>query len=346
MFNKVPKAVVTDGDGAMRKAIRTVFPGSFHRLCSWHLHQNACENVKNLKFLEDFKKIIYANFTPEKFEQEWLRVVEKHGLNNNKWVRKVYDMKRIWATTYFRENFFAGIRTTSIYEASDYKSTYTQPLLTIALEKYEVQACNVYIKNKFFVVRKEIEKVAALNMIDRLFESIGLPCPHIFCAMKHEQIESIPSSLICKRWTKFAKVDHTSAIYAEAGDTSRNELLRSGVVVAACNRLNKVAHKNAHNFVKNIEAIHHLADRLERQDGAKVNIAEISKVVRDPTIVKTKGAPHKSKKMMKKKGNAPIVSVQDTQLGHVPSSQLEISCTLLKKRNLLWRVVEIQGIKL
>ncbi|KAJ1415156.1 MULE transposase domain [Sesbania bispinosa] len=89
MFNKVPKAVVTDGDGAMREAIRSVFPDSLHRLCSWHLHQNACENVKNLKFLEDFKKLIYANFTPEKFEQEWVHVIEKHGLSNNKWVRKI-----------------------------------------------------------------------------------------------------------------------------------------------------------------------------------------------------------------------------------------------------------------
>ncbi|KAJ1401434.1 MULE transposase domain [Sesbania bispinosa] len=147
MFNKEPKVVVTDGDGAMREAIRSVFPGSIHRLCSWHLHQNAC------------------------------------GL------RKVYGLKRMWATAFFRDNFFAGVRTTSIYE----------------------------------------------------------------------------------------------------GDTSKKEVLRSGVVGAACNRLNKAAHKNPHNFVKNIEAIHQLADQMERQDGVDVNIADISRVVCDPTIVKTKG---------------------------------------------------------
>ncbi|KAJ1426696.1 Zinc finger, PMZ-type [Sesbania bispinosa] len=366
MFNKVPKAVVTDGDGAMREAIRSVFLGSIHMLCSWHLHQNACENVKNPKFLENFKKLIYANFTPEKFEQEWVHVIEKHGLRNNRLVRKVYDLKRMWATAFFRDNFFVGVRTTSICEginssikryvqsknslvdflhnferalneyrhnelASDFKSTYTQPVLTTALEKYEVHACNVYTRNKFFEIRKEIEKVAAFNMNERsevgnivtmkmnkfgspnsvyvvlfdksigksvcdcrLFESCGLPCSHIFGAMKHEQVESIPPSLICKRWTKFAKVDYIFAIYADEGDTTKKELLRSGAMGVACNRLNKATHKNPHNFVKNIEAIHQLADQMERQDGVDVNIADISRVVRDPTIVKTKGAPHKT----------------------------------------------------
>ncbi|KAJ1400752.1 Zinc finger, PMZ-type [Sesbania bispinosa] len=373
MVHLMPAYLVTNGDGAMREAIRSVFPDSIHRLCSWHLHQNACENVKNPKFLEDFKKLIYANYTPEKFEQQWVQVIEKHGLSNNRWVLKVYDLKRMWATAFFRDNFFAGVRTTSICEginsftkryvqsknslvdflhnferalneyrhnelASDFKSSYTQPVLTTALEKYEVNACNFYTRNKFFEIRKQIEKVAALNMIERtevgnvvtlkmnkfgspdsvylvlfdksvgkfvcdcqLFESCGLPCSHIFCAMKHEQIESIPPSLICKRWTKFAKVDYISAIYVDEGDTTKKEVLRSGVVGAACNRLNKAAHKDPHNFVKNIEAIHQLADQMERQDGVDVNIADISRVVRDPTIVKTKGAPCKSKKITKRR---------------------------------------------
>ncbi|KAJ1429363.1 Zinc finger, CCHC-type superfamily [Sesbania bispinosa] len=252
------------------------------KLCSWHHHQNACENVKNPKFLEDFKMLLYANFTPERFEEEWLKVIEKHGLNNNKWVRKVYDLRRMWATICeginsfikryvqsknnlvdFLHNFERALNEYRHNELnSDYKSTYTQLVLTTTLEKYEVHACNVYTRNKFFDVRKEIEKVAALNVVDR---------------------------------------SEISAIYNEDGDTSKKEVLRSGVVGAACNRLNKATHKNPHNFVKNIEAIHHLEDQMERQDGADLKIGDISRVVRDPTIVKTKGAPRKSKKMMKKR---------------------------------------------
>ena len=31
--NQQPKAVVTDGDMAMREAVKVVFPEAFHRLC-------------------------------------------------------------------------------------------------------------------------------------------------------------------------------------------------------------------------------------------------------------------------------------------------------------------------
>lgn len=83
MGNKQPKVVVTDGDGAMREAIKHVFPKSCHRLCAWHLHKNACENVKRVPFLEDFKKAMYSHFTPEEFEDFWSKMVAKHGLEGN-----------------------------------------------------------------------------------------------------------------------------------------------------------------------------------------------------------------------------------------------------------------------
>ncbi|KAJ1410828.1 FAR1-related protein [Sesbania bispinosa] len=199
MFNKVPKAVVTDGDGAMREAIWTVFPGSLHKLYSRHLHQNACENVKNPKLLEDFKMLIYVNFTLEKFEEEWLKVIEKHGLNNNK--------------------------------------SEVGNLVTMKMNKF-----------------------------------------------------GSPDILYVVLYDKFVE-----------GDTSKADVLRSSAVGASCNKFNKATHKNPHNFVKNIEAIHHLAYQMERQDGAKLNIADISRVVHDPTVIKTKGAARESKKKYEEK---------------------------------------------
>ena len=46
MSKKKPHAVVTDGDKAIRKAIRELFPGTTHRLCRWHLQRNANTNIK------------------------------------------------------------------------------------------------------------------------------------------------------------------------------------------------------------------------------------------------------------------------------------------------------------
>ncbi|KAJ1411381.1 MULE transposase domain [Sesbania bispinosa] len=302
MFNKIPKIVVTDEDGAMREAIRTIFPGALQRLCSWHLHQNACENVKNLKFLEDFKSLVYGNFSIAKFEDEWKKVIDNHGLNNNKWVSKVYDLRRMWATAYLRDTFFGGIRTISICEGinsfikrhnelmSDFKSLYTNPVLTTALQKYEVDAAKIFTRNKFFDVRKQIEKIATLNMIDRSevgtevrlkINMFGSPdCVYLCCVIRlmHEQVESLPSNLVCKGWTKYAKVQNIFDVYGEEDDSSKKDLLRSGAISAACNRHRNVVDNRPYHFVRNIERIHNLADEVEREDGGEIKNGDISRL--------------------------------------------------------------------
>ncbi|KAK7323268.1 hypothetical protein VNO77_26733 [Canavalia gladiata] len=116
MFGKHPNGVVTDGDHAMREAVRDVFPNTSHRLCAWHIQKNAAENVKNKHFLEEFKHLIYSSMSIDEFEDEWKKIIEKYGLVENKWMRKMYKMKSMWASTYMRDHFFGGIRTTSVCE--------------------------------------------------------------------------------------------------------------------------------------------------------------------------------------------------------------------------------------
>ena len=114
---KLPKAVVTDGDGSMREAIKEVFPSTRHRLCVWRLNKIVVDNVKNSGFLDGFKKAMYSNFTEEEFEEFWGDLVRENGLENNPWVTKTYENKELWATTYLRDDFFGGIRTTSQCES-------------------------------------------------------------------------------------------------------------------------------------------------------------------------------------------------------------------------------------
>jgi len=45
MNGKPPLSVITDGDLAMKNAIKKVFPASHHRLCDWHLLRNASTNI-------------------------------------------------------------------------------------------------------------------------------------------------------------------------------------------------------------------------------------------------------------------------------------------------------------
>ncbi|KAJ1408955.1 Zinc finger, PMZ-type [Sesbania bispinosa] len=276
MFNKHPSAVVTDGDGAMREAIRQVFPNASHRLYAWNLNKNACENIKNANFLDDFKKAMYSNFTAEQFEEFWHEIVSKHSLQNNSWILKTYDNKEMWATAYLRDKFFGRIRTTSQCEG-----------INSLIKAYSVerQATKLYTLDIFKDVKHEIDRAGSLNVIERLddgesvlfrlnqycnprrehvvsldkednkfqcgcrlFESCGTPCRHIFCAMRLEHMESIPPSLIFKRWTKDVK---THLLMSGGFDEVEPDIMcvaRFVVLVSSCNSLCDMASKNPDDF--------------------------------------------------------------------------------------------------
>ncbi|KAK9290053.1 hypothetical protein L1049_008217 [Liquidambar formosana] len=48
MSNRVPQTIITDQDAAMAKAIPNVMPNTFHRLCKWHIMQNATKHVSRI----------------------------------------------------------------------------------------------------------------------------------------------------------------------------------------------------------------------------------------------------------------------------------------------------------
>uniref|UniRef100_A0A8I6X5K8 Protein FAR1-RELATED SEQUENCE n=1 Tax=Hordeum vulgare subsp. vulgare TaxID=112509 RepID=A0A8I6X5K8_HORVV len=54
MSGKHPHTILTDEDAAMAKAIRSVLPHSHHRLCVWHMNQNACKHLGGV--VTDYKK--------------------------------------------------------------------------------------------------------------------------------------------------------------------------------------------------------------------------------------------------------------------------------------------------
>ncbi|KAE8673615.1 hypothetical protein F3Y22_tig00111779pilonHSYRG00212 [Hibiscus syriacus] len=65
MMNKSPISVVTDGDRAMQRAIKSVIPYAKHRLCYWHLSRNAQANIVNPKFTASFSKCMASWWTTE-----------------------------------------------------------------------------------------------------------------------------------------------------------------------------------------------------------------------------------------------------------------------------------------
>ncbi|XP_057425943.1 protein FAR1-RELATED SEQUENCE 5-like [Lotus japonicus] len=176
MFEKHPKAVVTDGDLAMKEAIRVVFPNARHKLCSWHIQQKALEKLENPDFLEDFKVLIYGNFNAERFEHLWAKVMEKYGFGNNEWITGMYGMKTMWASAYMRDKFFADFihnfeRVVREYRhnelVADFNTMYSEPLPTTPLGYIERGFSQHLTRSMFNEVKTQIEYVGDLNIIQR-----------------------------------------------------------------------------------------------------------------------------------------------------------------------------------
>ncbi|KAL4356062.1 hypothetical protein AHAS_Ahas09G0049100 [Arachis hypogaea] len=200
MGNKQPIAVVTDENLAMREAIKEVLPNAAHRLCVWHLYRNACEAIKNSKFLDGLKHLMYGNFFPEEFERKWHNLISEYGLFENEWLQKTYGIKEMWASSYLNDKFFGEIRTTSQCEGihsliknyiskkcyllelihnfnealtqyrtnellSDFKSLFTTPVLTTCLQDIEKQTVDIFTRSMFKEVRCEIEEAGKLNVV-------------------------------------------------------------------------------------------------------------------------------------------------------------------------------------
>ncbi|RYR80123.1 protein FAR1-RELATED SEQUENCE 9-like [Arachis hypogaea] len=141
---------------------------------------------------------------------------------------------------------------------TDFKSQCSEPVMITSLEVYERSASCYFTRNIFKEIRNEIQRARALNIkvlsttldkvefsvttlgdpakdrrveVDRsknmfscsckLFESRGIPCSHIFCAMKFENIIEFLDSLIYKKWTKNAKNEFISTEMPVNDDVER-----------------------------------------------------------------------------------------------------------------------------
>jgi zinc finger SWIM domain-containing protein 3 len=58
MSGKHPRTILTDEDAAMAKAISDVLIYTIHRLCVWHMNQNACKHLGGV--VKDYKMLIFS----------------------------------------------------------------------------------------------------------------------------------------------------------------------------------------------------------------------------------------------------------------------------------------------
>ncbi|KAJ1387045.1 MULE transposase domain, partial [Sesbania bispinosa] len=199
MKGKMHISVITDGDHAMRNAIRRVFPRAHHRLCAWHLIRNATTNVKNPQFTSIFEDCMLREYEISEFEIKWGDMVNACGVQDNMWVRQLYEKKIMWAIAYIKGNFFAGFRTISRVEGlhallgkfvnsrhnlteflehhqrcllqmrfreveSNFDSIHGEQELQTQLRSLETDAVKVYTKEIFFMFRQVVQSASRVRV--------------------------------------------------------------------------------------------------------------------------------------------------------------------------------------
>ncbi|CAA0820759.1 Protein FAR1-RELATED SEQUENCE 5 [Striga hermonthica] len=120
MNGKQPQIIISDQCEAMMNAIETVFSNSHHRLCRWHINQNAPSHFRNLNGNSSFQalwcKCMSHCESEEEFENTWKFMIDSYNLHDHKWLNDMYKLRRKWAIAFSNKLFSAGLLDTSISE--------------------------------------------------------------------------------------------------------------------------------------------------------------------------------------------------------------------------------------
>ncbi|CAL5335346.1 unnamed protein product [Camellia sinensis] len=126
MSSKAPKTIFTDQDVAMAKAIPIVMPNTTHRLCTWHLMQNALRHANSIfkdKAMKDkgMKSVLYTFMydieDDEEFMLKWEEMLDKYEVRDNHWLKLTFGVKEKWGWPYVRNAWGAGMSSTQLSES-------------------------------------------------------------------------------------------------------------------------------------------------------------------------------------------------------------------------------------
>ncbi|KAL6181120.1 hypothetical protein ACLB2K_047776 [Fragaria x ananassa] len=111
-----PRAILTDGDEAIRNVVERLMPAARHRLCAWHIRRNIGQNVKDHAAYKSLGKMINISMFVTEWEAEWHSLVGRHGLVDNVWVTEFFNRREGWAKAFFRGHFYGGMFSTQRVE--------------------------------------------------------------------------------------------------------------------------------------------------------------------------------------------------------------------------------------
>nr|KAJ0227238.1 hypothetical protein LSAT_V11C100036730 [Lactuca sativa] len=166
-FGTQPNVVVINQDSAMAKAIETIFNESTHhesiellgsvyitvyRVVYGHVYRPVSTKIINeTHFRKRMQGLIWNScIDPDIFEGKWKYLIKRYKLEDNKWIKEMYNIRTSWILAYFRDTTLSGLmRTTSRSESPSH----------------------IYTHNIFKLFQKEIE--------DSIWTCLATPCERV-----------------------------------------------------------------------------------------------------------------------------------------------------------------------
>ncbi|PIA31354.1 hypothetical protein AQUCO_05000023v1 [Aquilegia coerulea] len=121
MPGDAPKMIITDQDPAMTNAIAQTLPSTFHRYCSWHILNKFSEKLDAVKYSVYYKEFYYCIWnskSKEEFDLVSLELVQRSGLQDNKWLRSMFEIRLKWVPAYTKHVFSAEMTSSQRAESS------------------------------------------------------------------------------------------------------------------------------------------------------------------------------------------------------------------------------------
>ncbi|KAE8674703.1 hypothetical protein F3Y22_tig00111721pilonHSYRG00072 [Hibiscus syriacus] len=248
MMNKSPISVVTDGDRAMQRAIKSVISYAKHILCSWHLSRNAQANIGDLKLTATFSKCMAS----------WCESM------NTSLAIAVKHKKTYLAVVHAIEDRISRMRMNEV--KVNYLSFQTKPLQITKLVDLESHVAEIFTHESFHVFQNELQR-ETLYQIEEEIQSLLDECQHY----------------ILTKWTKDAKA--SAPIYVDLNVPPEvMQMARFDALRSTSSRLCYIASKTDASFKTARDEMKRLIEEFENSFGLNNSINQRSVVnnVRDP----------------------------------------------------------------
>ncbi|XP_020262591.1 protein FAR1-RELATED SEQUENCE 5-like [Asparagus officinalis] len=124
MHGVAPKAIITDQDAQIKKAIKNILPNTQHHFCSWHIRKHIVEQKVKLKSqygdeMPTYFNNWYSSRSISKYEDCWEVIKVKFNINEGEdsWLTRMCNLREHWVDAYLKDYFWAGMTTSQRSES-------------------------------------------------------------------------------------------------------------------------------------------------------------------------------------------------------------------------------------